>query len=271
MFESLKGIQKGRNIQQRPESPLEKLLKIEQEVRQKYAGKVSDSWKQDYDNIYIPMYQSLSLPDYTEQDLQSLLLAKANNNYPDKEAKVLGMYTGVLLHVLTERVEKEGKKAVFTFDLHGSQFNYLFYFAKRAGEVTVKNVKGNYACSFLASYDGTAEKVVLEGNEGKDAACWAGSTNGNVGTLVIQGNKGDAAAYRAGNDNGNVGTLVIHGNKGDWAAYSAGRNGGKVGTLALYNAGRYAGINAFAKRIITGEEALALYQRLEKELPCLKA
>ena len=45
---------------------------------------------------------------------------------------------------------------------------------------------------------------------------------------------------------------------------------GKIDTLALYEAGRNAGQDATADRIVTGEEALKLYERLMREMKCLK-
>lgn len=274
MLENLKEINSGRKIQAQAESTLEKLLDVETEVNKQYAGKVGEGvWKRVHDCIYLPLYRSLSatLPDYTEQDLQSLLLAKVNYNYNDiAAAQVLGIYTGVLLHVLTERIEKEGKKAVFSFDLCGNRLDFLFHFAKRAGEVTVRNVKGIHLCSYIASYGGKAEKLMIEHTEVDHVAFWAGSYKGQVGTLLIQDNKGYFAASDVGSHRGKVETLLIKNNKGLEAASGAGSNNGKVGTIALYKAGKNAGYEANADRIIEGREALALYRKLKKELAGLK-
>ncbi len=296
MFNDLKGIQGPRDIKEREESVLEKLLKIEERVVQEYVGKVAVLYKENHDNIYLPLYTSLSsaLPSYTEQDLQALIRAKANNGYNDKEAQVLGIYTGVLLHVLTERCEQEKKPTVFTFDLNENEFHYLFYFAKRAGEVTVRRVKGNRTCSLMGSYGGQVEKLVIEQNKGDGAAWSAGNEGGKIGTLLINQNKGNCAAWRAGSDGGKIGTLLINENTGshaaqwagsdrgkigtlliiqntgDYVAWSAGRFGGKIDTLALYQAGRNTGESAEANRIVTGEEALKLYERLMGEMKCLK-
>ncbi len=235
MFKDLIGIQAPRDIQVREESALETLLKIEDRVVQEYVEKVASSWQEKHDNIYLPLHASLSsaLPSYTEQDLQDLLLAKVNNDYNDKETIVLGIYTGVLLHVLTERGEQEEKPTVFTFDLNENEFHYLFYFAKRAGEVTVRKVKGDYTCSFIGSYGGQVEKLVIAQNTGDYAANGAGSYGGTIGTLLITQNNGDHAAQWAGSDGGKIGTLLITRNTGNDAAKWAGSDKGRIDTLLI--------------------------------------
>ncbi len=272
MLKDLIGIQGPRDIQVRDKSVLEKLLEVEDRVVKEYVRRVSNYWKENHNNVYLPLHASLSseLPPYTEQDLQALLLAKENNGYNGNEAQVLGIYTGVLLHVLTERCEQEEKSTTFTFDLNENEFHYLFYFAKRAGEVTVRRVKGNYTCSAMGSYGGQVEKLVIEQNTGNNAAGWAGGDKGTIGTLLINHNTGNYAAGGAGSFRGTIGTLLINQNTGNDAAGWAGSDGGTIGTLAFYEAGRNAGEDVKADRIVTGEEALELYERLMGEMKCLK-
>ena len=292
MFKDLIGIQGARDIKEREESVLERLLKIEERVVQEYVGKVTDSLEKNHEQIYLPLYTSLSsaLSSYTEQDLQDLLRAKANNGYNDKEAQVLSIYTGVLLHVVTERCEQEEKSTTFTFDLNENEFHYLFYFAKRAGEVTIRKVKGKKTCSFMGSYGGQVKKLVIEQNTGNYAAGWAGSFRGTIGTLLIKQNTGNYAAYGAGSSEGTIGallitqntgygavwgagryggtidTLLITQNKGNYTAQLAGSDGGTIGTLAFYKAGRSAGKGVEAKRLVKGRTALKLYERLMREM-----
>ena len=266
LFDNLKGIEPGRIIEPQKASALEILLETAKEKVKEYEGKVSNTFQERHDNIYHPIYSELqSLPDFTEHDLQSFLLAQSGE-LPENQTVVRGIYSGVLLHLLTERYEAQEKSTAFTFDLSGQRFDYLFYFAKRAGEVTVKNTVGNDTCSLMGAYNGKVEKLVIENNKGDGAACWAGSDGGNVETILIHENKGNMAASLAGCDGGNVATILIHENEGNEAACWAGSYGGKVETLALYKAGSNASIGANANSILTGKKALALYEKLMRKL-----
>ncbi|MBI2668660.1 hypothetical protein HYX14_02345 [Candidatus Woesearchaeota archaeon] len=252
LFDDLKGIQKERDVQERKATTLEQLLQREKEAVTEFAGKFADkSWKEIKSGIYVPLYRSLrEIEPFTAADLQSLVLAKANNNYDKNEAQALGLYTGVLLHLLTERAHKKRRTANIEIDLYENSFSYLFYYAERADTVRVKNVVGTDTCAFMGSYKGQVGTIVISENKGDWAAEWAGSYKGQVGTIVISKNKGDGAAEWAGRDGGQVGTIVISGNKGANAAHRAGSDNGQVGTIvisenkgdwAAHGAGSYAG------------------------------
>ncbi len=294
MFDSLRGIKKERDVQERELVALDYLLEREEKVRKEWAGKISDKNVNDIKtDLYSPLYQSCqNLPSFTASDLQALISAKANNGYDENESRALGLYTSVLLHLLTEREQQQGRRAEVEIDLQGGSFSYLFYFAGMADIVQVKNVVGKCTCAYMGSFGGRVQELYLtdcegnyaawtagrnhgkvgtlmiSGNKGNWAAIWVGGNSGKVGTLVIDRSKGNHAARRAGSDHGHVGTLVISGNEGDLAASKAGSNNGKIGTLALYNAGMNAGFEAQAERILTGDEALQEYQRImrRKEL-----
>ncbi len=264
MFDSLRGIRKERDVQERKPVALDYLLEREEKVRKEFPGMMKDiSPGRIKKDVYTPLYRSCqNLEEFTASDLQTLVSAKANNDYDENESRALGLYTGVLLHLLTEREQQQGREAEVEIDLHGGSFSYLFYFAERADYVQVKNVVGVYTCAYMGSYDGRVQELYIIDCEGNCAAFGAGSHSGEVDTLVISGNKGNNAASCAGSYNGKVGTLVINGNKGVWAATWMGGNSGKVGTLALYNAGTNAGFEAEAERILTGDEALRLYEQI---------
>ena len=295
MFKELKGIEKEREEKERDNSTVEYLLETCDEVIQEYKTKITEYYTEIHE-VYQAMHKKIEkkLPEYNQQDLTSLIFAKANKEYDKKESAALGLYTGILLHILTKRNSKKGKKTQFYINGRGNKFDYLFYFAKEVDELTIESFTGDNICDSIASYEGKANKITLNNNKGNDTAWNAGGNQGNIKTLIINNNKGNQTAQYAGSDQGNIKTLIINNNKGNNTAYHAGSFQGNINTLIInnnkgnqtaWNAGYTGNINkiiinnskgkniaecAEAKQIITGEEALQEYQEIIQLLNSFK-
>lgn len=248
MLEELKGINKEREEKGREKSTVEYLLETCNEVIQEYKTKITNNYNK-MQEVYQAMYKKIEkkLPEYNEKDLTSLIFTKANNEHDKKESTALGLYTGILLHILTKRNQKKGKKTQFYINGKGNKFDYLFYFAKEVDELTIESFTGDNICECIASYEGKANKITLNNNKGNYTAWYAGSDQGNINTLIINNNKGNDAAIFAGYDEGNINKIIINNITGENIARGA-----------------------KAKQIITEKEALQEYQEIIQLLNSFK-
>lgn len=266
LLENLKGIQKERDITVREKTGLEKLLDIESEIVREYSKRDTrhgDKINEAYLSIYKELKERLKEVDYNEEDLKGLIYAKIDNEYDIKQSIALGLYTGSLLQLLTERNRQKGKRTIFYIDGKGSNFNYLFYFAKEVDNLTVENFSGEHICGEIGSYGGNAGVVLLKGIKGDWTGDGIGSDGGSAGVVLLKDIKGDHAGWGIGSDRGSIGVVLLKDIKGDGAGEKIGSYKGKVGKLYCHNVSNISH-NIKAKRIIKGEEALKEYEKIIK-------
>lgn len=173
MIEKLKGINKEREIKERESTSLEKLLEIGKKIVRKYAVKLPAHFQRFYDEFkldkldepYEDIYQELKCRelkgiDFSKTDLQNLVLSFVNNNSDNYEAIILGLYTGNLLHMLTQRNKEQGKRTNIYINGYGNRFDYLFFYAKVGNNLIVENFKGNWICAFVGHREKRVNRVI---------------------------------------------------------------------------------------------------------------
>ncbi|MBS3121970.1 hypothetical protein J4434_03755 [Candidatus Woesearchaeota archaeon] len=195
LFGDLDGIEGARDVQVR-NNTLDKLLEVEKELIREYSSKhlvemldydVCDMYE-EYKKRYIPFYKEvrkrLNETTFNEGDIASLVLAEANNEYSVNEKLVLGVYTGCLASLLTERNRKEGKRTRIHIDGKDNIFHFLFLFARDVDDIIVENLKGSWICGYIASHNGHANDIIGVNLEGNSPFAYIGSNEGRVNRLV---------------------------------------------------------------------------------------
>ncbi len=178
-----------------------------------YGHSIDDLYPEMYKHVKNELLQDVT---FTKEDLDDFLFIQANNNYSDSHSQVLGLYTGCLLELLTERYKAAGLPTSFYFNGDGNIFDYLFVFARNLDEVIVDNFKGDFICSRVASFrKAKANLLMIKDCEGEYIADYAGSCDGQIGLLVAANNQGDEVISNAASFNGEAGTIIAINNESD--------------------------------------------------------
>lgn len=257
MFKQLKGIEKGREETNRT-SNLDCLLDACDNLLREHKRFSTNLEKTNNLNILLAKaYNRVKTTSFSEHDLNSLILAKANKDLERPEAQAAGRYTGILLQALTERKEKEGKKARFYINGQGNKFDYLFYNAKNIGNLIVENFRGEYICAHLGGEDvdgsiNTVAGIGLEGHnalsvcsaikegimigkniQGRSVMEFAGAGS-KIGMVLAQDIEGDCVLFGAA-AKGKADFIFAENIKGDEAMERAGVEEGKIGVIYARN------------------------------------
>src|SRR3989338_5460343 len=220
LFEDLDGIEGPRDVQVREETTLEKLLKIERnlqsEIRTKWSPHFNsqnytyrcDNGSKCYCDIYRRIEQELKGIDITEDELKGFIITNSNIERELFESIILGMYTGSLLQLFTERNRRQGKRTRFYINGDGSYFPFLFYCAKDIDDVFVDDFKGEGICSLVGSFGGKANNVIVRG-EGNHLTSYVGSVKGRVKNVILLDAKGKDIATGIGVFNGDVDNVIL--------------------------------------------------------------
>jgi len=202
------------------ESALEKLVDVVEHIDKKYEVVESeirtctDYRFGDESNIYSRMHAEVNdlLKDFefNETDLVNFVHARANGKGTLRE----GMYTGILLELLTER--NDGKLRLH-LDGDGQEFNNLFYHARNVDEVIVEKFKGDNICSRIGIDKGKAGLVMIMNCEGDSIAEEVASHNSEIEKLILLNNEGYGVGFGAGNEEGYIRSAIIVGNNSEEA------------------------------------------------------
>ncbi len=190
--------------------------------------------------IYLPLFQTLreswlESVDYSWKDLSDYILESAKEKPEGAESLARGLYSGCLLHILTERNREKKRETAFSFEGEGKNFDYLFSFAQEVDTLHIKNCRGDGIAGYLGSYEGHLDQLLLTGNKGNALANGAGSYGGHAGTVLAGNNQGDWTAGWAGSESGYVDAVLVVGNQGANAAIHAGSYQGHAGTVLVVN------------------------------------
>jgi len=271
LFPKLLGIQKHREVVERPQTSLEKLLEIEVEITKRYAAEVQGKgiWdlKPYYEMLAKELQERTAQLPYTARDLEDLVHTKINSSYNDSRQIALGLLTGALLDILTQRNRRKGKETVVKVNGNDGKFSYLFAYARNADSIDVENFEGNNICLYLGSFGGEVKKALAKNIKGNNTLAYAGSYKGSVGSIEARSIKGDLTLVNTGSNKGSVKAITAHDITGDWTLADAGRNKGSVKSITAHDitgdytlefAGRNKGsVKSITAHDITGDYTLA--------------
>ena len=186
--------------------------------------------------------------EFTSHDLVSLL------SRLDKSANA-GVYTGILLDLLTQRNRKRGIRTIVRVNGDGLEFPFLFQGARNFDEVYISGIRGEGICEYVGSYGGHGNTIVIKYVQGNDIGKGI-AEEGSVGLVALH----DICGNRAGEDiaqkgscevvvidnvkssevahsiaaDGNSGLIILNNIEGQWVGGSIAKNG-KVRMLVYNN------------------------------------
>jgi hypothetical protein len=207
LLPGLNGIEKEREvIPVENKTSLEGLINISDAFVKMYQEKSADHYA---DEIYDQMYKVLHENEITfaEQDLMDFIDATSGK----KNTQVIGLFTGALLHRLTEVNRQAYKKTRIYIDGKGKKYDYLFSHCKEADEVIVENLERNFICQGIAQ-KGHASLIYLSNMSGFAIGANIGNC-GKVDTLILANNNGTYV----GSDlfaNGSANFILVMNNRG---------------------------------------------------------
>jgi len=238
LFPKLLGIQKHREVVERPQTSLEKLLDIEVEITRRYAAELQGKYvwdsRREYDMLVKELQERTAQLPYTARDLEDLVHAKINTDYNDSRQMALGLFSGALLDILTQRNRREGKETTVKVNGNDGKFNYLFAYARNADSIDVENFEGDYVCFRLGSFGGEVKKAAAKNIKGNWTLAGAGINKGSVKTITAHDITGDFTLWSAGSYEGSVKTITAYDITGNWTLWGAGSNG-SVGSIKYRN------------------------------------
>ncbi|MBI4454121.1 hypothetical protein HY636_05755 [Candidatus Woesearchaeota archaeon] len=255
-FDALAGIEEARDVRGRPQTTLDRLLEVGEYFIKEYSGRgdiyFSNVNAMNKDKAYVQLYQELEGQklkgvDFTEEDLRQYVLAKANSDYSAEiQQKVLGMYTGALLQLLTERNKEQEKLTIFQFNGRGNRFDYLFYFAKFIDNIIIENFTGNGICGYIGSYNGNVNEIMCINIEGEGVCSNVGSYNGHVNSIILINGKGKFAASNIGSNKGHAEHAISINQDGDYTLADGGGHWGNLEhTIIINNVGKQQPFSVF--------------------------
>lgn len=162
----LMDIEPPRDVVKRAPTSLQKLTQLGEEaverVMRRYPhfgeeyrrGSPKPPEKKEYQSIIWGLLREQK-PKYTESDFQDYVLAMMNQER-EGPAKVRGIVTGALLHLLTVRNRRQGKRTRVHLNGHGGRMDYLCMQAGAVDELIIENFRGKeIASGFTLTHPGS--------------------------------------------------------------------------------------------------------------------
>ncbi len=238
----LDGMTAGREVRSRDKAALDYLVSAGKKVIAEYSPELdcsvpNYSLVEDGKKVYSKMYAKLrdDLLKHTKFDeatLRSYIFMMAERNYGFMEYKALGIYTGCLLSLLTERNRDQSKRTIFCINGKGHEFNYLFNHAHDIDGLIINNLKGSGICDYVATFEGKANYIVLTNVTGYSHLFFVGGKGGEIG-LILAANCGISSFGDCTSDkDGRVGAVMLTDIGSDLLFGALGRDG-NVGLFVL--------------------------------------
>lgn len=263
LFESINGIRGHRNADHyesnKKAAGLAALIKIVRGAYNEYckpgatAGGIYDEMR---DKLYDQIIKVIT-PESLARFIQDCRL----NDFCVSSAQfnLYGIFTGVLLDILTEKERAQGREAAISIDGGGARFDMLFYGAKNIGRLFISNFTGNRICADIGGDKGKVGLVSVSFCSGEDILSGAGNSRGKRkgknegeggihGTVIAAAIKGNGVLSGASNFSNIVGFKI----DGRCALYAAGKTDGANDAGGI-TAGAACSIAGFD---ITGPDAL---------------
>ncbi len=209
--------------------PLEKLLEVEREIIKQYQeDERFHRFSYANDNeIYKAILQSttdlIRNISLSAELLQEYVYARQNSVGENgktrggkpglKPAFARGIFSAALLEILCTRTDDP-----IEINGNGKKFDYLFFHAKYARDVYVKNFKGDYIFAALCCYGRNARNITVSEIEGKATLSHLGYNRGNVRNVIATKMKGSHTLYAATNTT----NLTLLGIQGDHTLHGVG-------------------------------------------------
>ena len=230
-FDDLKGIQAERTPEERDAS-LVRLIEYSGELFDNYFDKFIDisagTFRTDKESqaLLEKIKEDLRVkPEFTESDLKSYIFAKVGEEYEDDDGQhFIGIYTGLLLEILTERNRAKGKRTRFHINGQGNEFDDLFYGATNIDDLIVENFKGFNICTSVGT-NGTAGTVIVKDIEGGYTLHKAGGFKGRINNIIAIGLEGDHILEDTAKNEGRVDLIITKNIRGKSTLLSAAYNG----------------------------------------------
>lgn len=245
IFDKLKGIGKERKILKRISPELEKLVDLSNFFVENYADKITVAIERATlpsgpiyagNEMYLLMHKELEKKmdfDYNEKDIADFVLAKSNQDfYAENAAKALGLFSGNLVHLLTNRNKEKEKPTKIYVNGRGNRFDCLFYYAKNVDELIVENFAGHSILYCAGSFEGEIKKIVAKDIKDSDYLGALVGYKGKIGTIILKDIVGSYVGTKIENTDlviiknvdgnntgedigGDIGTIIIKNCKGD--------------------------------------------------------
>jgi len=295
MFEDLKGIEKEREERER-KNTVDRLQEICEAFLKKpeiiFPWEKDESYKEFNEKwgnypmtskYYTLLQLGLDKIDFNEKDLRSFVYANANKDLNENDSRNIGVFSGLLLHLLTERNKAKGKRTVFCMDGQENQFDRLFQYAPNTDILVVQNFKGDHICDAVGTA-GKAKILITRNIEGDFTLNDTGMLSGELGLVIAKDLKGEFILNDISGHEGKADLVIADNIKGDNVFYYAAKEKGRINTAYTRGIAPYefslmqamdSGIQKFicankqphvyAKEVITKEENPAEYLRLVKD------
>lgn len=169
-FGDLTGIEAPRDVTKREPTTLERLLDMEEDIVKMFWGEIEKNrdyyYFEEGNKVYKKIIEEVRRRckgiTFDAETLTDYVQARMNKEHKgEHEDHLRGMYSGVLLHILTIENRKQGERTLVRVDGNGGRFDYLFYFARHVDDIVVKNIVGYNILGKVASGYGTAKRIVL--------------------------------------------------------------------------------------------------------------
>ena len=111
LLSGLEGIEDAREVQPRDQTTIDTLLEVEQKLVSKYYLKMPEITTltdlERTETFYLDVFKFVILNlhgmKFNENDLNYYLISRMNNDFEERKAMAIGMYTWCLAHLLTDR------------------------------------------------------------------------------------------------------------------------------------------------------------------------
>jgi len=239
MFDKLKGIEKEREEKER-ENNIAYLIGFGESIiehqyltlkeREPPALMFNEIPKEIYNTIY--RTAKAELPDFTGKDIEQFI-RKADTKQDKARSKLLGMYSGCLLQILTERNREKKERTRLYFNGQGKHFSYLFSFTDKFDELIVDGFKGENICSNMRC--GNKKGILVGLNLEGDRLMHHNGEEDCISMIIAKNIKGKDYSVGANGREGEIGLILAQNISGKGPFIYTAVTGGKAGFVFAEN------------------------------------
>ena len=223
-----------RQENERETSSLDRILEIEKKMIERYKNNYSF---RRHSGEHILAYTDIKKTVLTEikdilitpELLQEYIVAR--ENVPQtKEEIIRGMYSAVLLEKICQKNKKE-----ITLDAHNKTWNFLFYYAHKVKNISLKNCVGDWILGYAGSQKGSIENIFLEHIIGNTTMKRIGSYGGKADNITLCSSKGEYNLSFAGSTLGSAKNITVYDVQGNCLLLESGTEFGSIQNVVCSN------------------------------------